>query len=63
MLLLRRIELYLRRSETSATTFGRTAVNDPRFVHDLRRGREPRPETEARVQAWLDRKESSTPWD
>ena len=63
MLLLRRIELYLKRSETPATTFGREAVNDPRFVHDLRRGREPRPATDARVHAWLDRVERGTPWD
>lgn len=63
MLLLRRIELYLKRSETPATAFGRAAVNDPRFVHDLRRGREPRPRTKARVHAWLDRKEKDTPWD
>ena len=63
MLLLRRIELYLRRAETTPTRFGRDALNDPRFVHDLRRGREPRPETNARVHAWLDRKASGTPWD
>lgn len=33
--------------------FGRMAVRDPRFVFDLRRGREPRPATEARVRAFI----------
>jgi hypothetical protein len=32
-----------------ATKFGRLAVNDPRFVLDLRNGREPRSHTTARV--------------
>lgn len=54
MHLLRRIEIYLRRSGTAATRFGRDAVNDPRFVFDLRRGRCPRPRIEARVVAYLD---------
>lgn len=57
MHLLRRIETYLRHSATTATRLGREAVGDPRFVHDLRRGREPRPPTVARVAAWLDRQE------
>jgi len=35
------IEAFLRRQGTSATAFGRTAVNDPNFVHDLRSGRMP----------------------
>ncbi|MGQ0590118.1 MAG: hypothetical protein ACT4N8_11415 [Sphingosinicella sp.] len=63
MLLRKRIELYLKRAEMPATRFGREALGDPRFVHDIRRGREPRPETRARVHAWLDRKEGGTPWD
>lgn len=54
MNLLRRIEIYLRRSGTAPTRFGRDAVGDPRFVFDLRNGREPRPATRARVAAWLD---------
>lgn len=37
---LRSIELFLRRTGMAATTFGREAVRDPRFVHDLRKGRE-----------------------
>lgn len=53
----RRIERYLRRSGTLPTRFGRDAVGDPRFVFDLRNGRQPRPSTKARVGAWLDRQE------
>ena len=54
MHLLRRIERHLRDTDTPATTFGREAVRDPRFVFDLRHGREPRVETERRVHAFLD---------
>ena len=58
MQLRRRIELYLRRTRTPPTRFGREAVNDPRFVFDLRNGREVRPATASRVHAWLDRREA-----
>lgn len=57
MYLLRRVERYLRASGTSATRFGREAVRDPRFVLDLRNGREPRAPTVARVSAYLDHQE------
>jgi 2,4-dienoyl-CoA reductase-like NADH-dependent reductase (Old Yellow Enzyme family) len=57
MHLLHRIEHHLRRSGTPATRFGREAVNDPRFVRDLRNGRELRSSTRARVIAYLDRAE------
>ena len=57
MQLLRRVELYLRRSGTPATRFGREALSDPRFVADLRNGREPRAATADRVSAYLDRRE------
>ncbi len=59
MHLLRRVEKYLRRSRTAATRFGRDAVGDPRFVFDLRNGREPLPRTTARVLAYLERREAS----
>ncbi|WP_366810008.1 hypothetical protein [Sphingomonas sp.] len=35
------------------TKFGRLAVNDPRFVLDLRMGREPRAATAARVLGFI----------
>ena len=57
MHLLRRIERHLRQSGMAATRFGREAVNDPRFVQDLRTGREPRTGTAARVAAYLLRHE------
>ena len=58
MHLLRRVERYLRASGTAATRFGREAVQDPRFVLDLRNGREPRAGTVARVTAYLDNHEA-----
>ena len=54
MRLLREIEDYLRRSQVPPARFGRDAVGDPRFVFDLRNGREPRPRTERRVRAYIE---------
>lgn len=45
----REVEKYLKRTGMPATKFGRLAVNDPRFVLDLRNGREPRVRTAIRV--------------
>ena len=55
MHLLSSIEKYLRRSGTPPTRFGREAVGDPRFVLDLRNGREPRPATISRVSDYMAR--------
>lgn len=57
MSLLRRIEIYLARTATAPTRLGRDAVGDPRFVFDLRQGREPGRRTRAKVAAWLDARE------
>ena len=54
MHLLREVEKFLRQSDVAPTRFGRDAVGDPRFVFDLRNGRDPRPETVARVRAYLE---------
>jgi len=54
MHLLSMIERYLRNSGIAPTRFGRDAVNDPRFVLDLRNGREPRASTAQRVSAYID---------
>ena len=54
MHLLREIEKFLRSSGVPAARFGRDAINDPRFVFDLRRGREPRPQTVARIVDFLE---------
>ncbi len=59
MHLLRRVERYLRRSGTAPTRFGREAVGDPRFVFDLRNGREPRTDLSTRVTSYLERQEKS----
>ena len=53
-MLLRDVERYLRTSRTAPTRFGREVVGDPRFVLDLRNGREPRPPTVRRVRAYLE---------
>jgi hypothetical protein len=58
-ILLRRIERHLRLSGTPPTNFGREALRDPRFVADLRKGRQPGPSTVRRVDAYLDRLEQS----
>lgn len=48
-----RIDRYLRESGMPETLFGRRAVGDPRLIGDLRNGREPRPETVARIDAFI----------
>ena len=52
-MLLRRVERHLRRFDVPPARFGIEAVRDPRFVFDLRNGREPRPRTIARVDAYI----------
>ncbi|MEP3226364.1 MAG: hypothetical protein ABJO01_10340 [Parasphingorhabdus sp.] len=41
MYLLRDIEKFIRDTDMAWTKFGRLAVRDPRFVEDLRNGRQP----------------------
>ena len=53
-MLLHRVEEHLRITRTPPTRFGREALGDPRFVFDLREGREPRSLTVARVLAYMD---------
>lgn len=57
MELLRRVERCMRRNGMAASTLGRRALRDPHLVRDLRRGRVPKPETEARLVAWLEEQE------
>jgi 2,4-dienoyl-CoA reductase-like NADH-dependent reductase (Old Yellow Enzyme family) len=59
MNMLNRVERYLRRSGLSASHFGRLAMRDPSFVRQLRNGRELRPETVARLAAWIAAAESA----
>jgi len=51
--LLGEIERCMRKRNIAASRFGRDAAHDPRFVFDLRQGREPRPRTQARVLAFI----------
>lgn len=59
MCLLTIVERYLRKRAMPPSRFGRQATGDPRLVFDLRRGREPRPATVARVQAFIAAQEAS----
>ena len=54
MHLLREVKKFLTVSQISAARFGRDAMRDPRFVFDLRNGREPRHRTVTRVRAYLE---------
>ena len=54
MYLLREVENFLRNSDIPPTRFGREVMGDPRFVFDLRNGREPRPTTVARIRRFLE---------
>lgn len=51
-----RILAYLRATRLPPTRFGRLAVNDPRLVDDLLRGRTPGPRTVARIDAFIARR-------
>ena len=54
MSVLLKIDQYLRRTGMPVTKFGRLAVNDPRLVHDLRRGRQPGRTIRERIDAFID---------
>jgi hypothetical protein len=54
MHLLREVERFLRIREIPAARFGRDVMHDPRYVFDLRKGRELRIETVTRVRAYLE---------
>ncbi len=53
------IEAFLERSGMSATAFGRSALNDPNFVHDLRAGRMPNLGLVGRVHDFIRSQEAS----
>lgn len=53
MEILGKVERYLREHDLPQTKFGRLAVRDPRLVGDLRNGRELRPRTLKRVEAFM----------
>lgn len=53
MSLLARINRYLKKTGMPPTRFGRLAINDPRLVGDMRKGREPGSRVVARIEAFL----------
>lgn len=48
-----RIDRFLKATQMPPTRFGRLAVNDPRLVGDLRRGRQPGRSTIARIERFI----------
>lgn len=53
MCLLIKIDRYLRQTRMSRSQFGRLAVNDPRLVTDMMRGRVVGPQTAARIERFM----------
>ena len=51
--ILTEIEAYIVENDITASVFGARAVRDPRFVFDLRAGREPRRSTLEKVVAFM----------
>lgn len=56
-MILARIDRFLRASKMTPSRFGRDVLGDPKFVYQLRSGREPRQHTIDRVTAWIDSQE------
>jgi hypothetical protein len=56
--LLERIEAHIKARRIPPTRFGRDALGDPKFVFQLRDGRDPRLSTIKRVVAFLDQAEA-----
>lgn len=53
MVLLRKVEVFLRKTGMAPTHFGRESVRDPRLVFDLRNGREPGSRMKKRVEHFM----------
>ncbi|MGP1283482.1 MAG: hypothetical protein ACTS1X_10940 [Parasphingopyxis sp.] len=53
MSLLIEIDRFLRHTKMPPTRFGREAVNDPRLVFDIRRGRECGEKIRARIHTYI----------
>lgn len=49
----RKVEAFLRETAMPPTVFGRRALGDPRFVFDLRMGREPGARVRARAEHFM----------
>jgi hypothetical protein len=53
VMILRRVERFLRATDMPWTKFGRLAAGDPRLVADMRNGRTPRPAMERRLEHFM----------
>lgn len=53
--LLREIEKFLRETDMPWTKFGRLSVRDPRFVEDLRNGRQPGEPVSKKVEHFMNK--------
>jgi hypothetical protein len=51
--LLAEVEAFLKASEMTPTAFGVAALNDPTLVHEMRRGRECKRATRARIKDFM----------
>lgn len=60
LMLLRKVERFLRETGMPWTRFGRLAARDPRFVEDLRNGRTPRSATEKRIEHFMNKYKETT---
>lgn len=58
MSVLIKIDRYLRQTGMPMSKFGRLSVKDPRLVHDLRHGRQPRAQMVTRIEEFIDGRES-----
>jgi hypothetical protein len=55
------VERFLSEVGMTATEFGQRSVKDPKFVHELRRGRECRRATRARVLTFIEACKTDAP--
>ncbi len=55
MHLLREIEKFMRETDMPWTKFGRLSVRDPRFVEDLRNGRQPGEKISRRAEYFMNK--------
>jgi hypothetical protein len=58
----RRVNQFLKRNQISATRLGLDVAGDPKLVFLIRKGREPRPLMEARIDAYMDRIDQEAGW-
>lgn len=48
------IHLFLKSRGMTATEFSRRALNDANFISEMKRGRTPKPETVAKIRAFME---------